>query len=156
MTYMVVSLGHTKGPLKNRRKMKKLFLFPIVLFLISCSKELNVLLPNNYVWGGDRYGCGDVSYIVNEKAKVKIEYVLDIFVERDFVYGCFAPQCTYDKYFILNTSTNILQKFNDTTDYIKELKKKNLPFGFLERAVNILELRKGYKSDYWNANLHNQ
>ena len=51
---------------------------------------------------------------------------------------------------------NILQKFNDTTDYIKELKKKNLPFGFLERAVNILELRKGYKSDYWNANPHNQ
>ena len=112
-------------------------------------------MPNNYVWVGDRYGYGDVSYIINEKAKAKIEYVLDIFVERDFVYGCFTPQCT-DKYFILNTSTYILQKFNDTTDYIKELKKKNLPFGFLERAVNILEIRKGYKSDYWNFGTHKQ
>ena len=153
MCFSILSL--VDGSLKCTLGMKKLFLFPIVLFLISCSEELNVLLPNNYVWVGDRYGYGDVSYIINEKAKVKIEYVLDIFVERDFVYGCFTPQCT-DKYFILNTSTNILQKFNDTTDYIKELKKKNLPFGFLERAVNILEIRKGYKSDYWNFGTHKQ
>lgn len=118
--------------------------------MFFCSPELRVSLPNNYIWCGSKYGNSDVSQIENEHTGAKVGHILDIFVHQDFVYGCFTPKNKNEKYFILNTKTQHLQKFKDTDSYINSLNQNKLPFGFLDGAVNILEIRDGHKSVYWN------
>lgn len=130
--------------------MNNFLLLSVLFFMFLCSSELRVPLPNNYTWCGAKYANSDVSQIANEHTGAKVGHILDIFVHRDFVYGCFSPQNRNEKYFILNTKTQHLQKFKDANTYINALNQNKLPLGLLDGAVNMLEIRKGHKSVYWN------
>lgn len=115
----------------------------VVLFRII-NEPYSITLPNNYTI--EESGDSGKARIYGKSGNIRMEDVLDFFVDNDFVYG---SEIKTHSYFILNTKNDELHYPLNNKQYISLRERYNLKDGYVSNAVNIYELREKLKEPYW-------